>query len=41
MQAHFEETVGVARLEAMTGQLGEVEELCSRLASSVGEINNR
>jgi DNA-binding MarR family transcriptional regulator len=33
MQRHFEETVGVAKLEAMLGQLHSVEELCSRLAS--------
>lgn len=32
MQRHFEETIGVAKLEAMLGQLHSVEELCSRLA---------
>jgi DNA-binding MarR family transcriptional regulator len=32
MQRHFEETIGVAELEAMLGQMGVVEELCSRLA---------
>jgi DNA-binding MarR family transcriptional regulator len=31
MQRHFEEKVGVAKLEAMLGQLHAVEELCSRL----------
>jgi DNA-binding MarR family transcriptional regulator len=32
MQRHFEEKVGVAKLEAMLEQLHSVEELCSRLA---------
>jgi len=32
MQRHFEETVGVAKLEAMLGQMGVVEGLCSHLA---------
>jgi DNA-binding MarR family transcriptional regulator len=32
MQRHFEEKVGVAKLDAMVGQLGVVEELCSYLA---------
>ena len=32
MQRHFEETVGVAKLEAMLGQMGVVERLCSHLA---------
>jgi DNA-binding MarR family transcriptional regulator len=32
MQRHFEEAIGVAKLEAMLGQLHSVEELCSRLA---------
>jgi DNA-binding MarR family transcriptional regulator len=32
MQRHFEEKVGVAKLDAMVGQLGVVEELCSNLA---------
>ena len=37
MQRHFEETVGVATLEAMLAQLLSVEELCSRLAQSAGD----
>ena len=37
MQRHFEETVGVATLEAMLEQLLSVEELCSRLAQSAGD----
>lgn len=32
MQRHFEEAVGVAKLEAMLGQLHFVDELCARLA---------
>ena len=32
MQRHFEERVGVAKLEAMLEQMGVVEELCSRMA---------
>ena len=32
MQRHFEQTVGVGRLESMLGQMGIVEELCLRLA---------
>ena len=32
MQRHFEQTVGVGRLESMLGQMGTVEELCLRLA---------
>ena len=32
MQRHFEQTVGVGRLESMLGQIGIVEELCLRLA---------
>jgi DNA-binding MarR family transcriptional regulator len=32
MQRHFEQTVGVGKLESMLGQMGIVEELCSRLA---------
>ncbi len=32
MQRHFEEKVGVAKLEGMLEQLHSVEELCSRLA---------
>jgi DNA-binding MarR family transcriptional regulator len=31
MQRHFEQTVGVGRLEFMVGQMVVVEELCSRL----------
>ena len=34
MQRHFEETVGVAKLEGMLGQMGEVERLCSHLAGA-------
>ena len=34
MQRHFEETVGVAKLEAMLGQMGVVEGLCSYLAGA-------
>jgi DNA-binding MarR family transcriptional regulator len=34
MQRHFEETVGVAKLEAMLGQMGVVEGLCSHLAGA-------
>jgi DNA-binding MarR family transcriptional regulator len=34
MQRHFEEKVGVKELEAMTRQMGAVEELCSRLAGA-------
>lgn len=37
MQRHFEETVGVAKLEAMLEQMGVVEEMCARLAQSAGE----
>jgi DNA-binding MarR family transcriptional regulator len=37
MQSRFEESVGVAKLEAMLGQMAAVEELCSRLAESAGE----
>ena len=32
MQRHFEEKIGVAKLEAMLEQMHSVEELCSRLA---------
>jgi len=32
MQRHFEEKIGVAKLEGMLEQLHSVEELCSRLA---------
>jgi DNA-binding MarR family transcriptional regulator len=32
MQRHFEEAVGVTKLEAMLGQMGVVEGLCSHLA---------
>jgi len=34
MQRHFEETVGVAKLETMLGQMGVVEGLCSYLAGA-------
>jgi DNA-binding MarR family transcriptional regulator len=37
MQCHFEEAVGVARLESMLGQMCAVEELCSRLVESAGQ----
>jgi DNA-binding MarR family transcriptional regulator len=33
MQRHFEETVGVGKLESMLRQMGTVEELCFQLAS--------
>jgi DNA-binding MarR family transcriptional regulator len=36
MQGHFEEAVGVAKLEAMLEQMDAVEELCSGLARSAG-----
>ena len=32
MQRHFEETIGIEKLETMLGQMGVVEQLCSRLA---------
>jgi DNA-binding MarR family transcriptional regulator len=32
MQRHFEETVGVGKLESMVRQVGVIEELCSQLA---------
>jgi hypothetical protein len=32
MQRHFEQTVGVGKLESMLGQMAMVEKLCSRLA---------
>ena len=34
MQRHFEEAVGVAKLEAMVGQLGVVEKLCAELSGA-------
>jgi DNA-binding MarR family transcriptional regulator len=34
MQRHFEESVGVAKLEAMLTQMSVVEELCARLVKS-------
>ena len=37
MQCHFEEAVGVAKLESMLGQMCAVEELCSRLVESAGQ----
>jgi DNA-binding MarR family transcriptional regulator len=39
MQRHFEETVGVAKLETMMGQMSAVEKLCSRLAESAVKSN--
>lgn len=36
MQRHFEERIGVAKLEAMLEQLHSVEELCSRLGKLSG-----
>jgi len=38
MQCHFEKKVGVAELTAMLDQMSVVEELCSRLAESAGEV---
>ena len=35
MQGRFEETVGVATLEAMLGQMDAVEELCSGMADGL------
>src|ERR1700722_9129126 len=32
MQRHFEETIGIEKLETMLGQMGVVDQLCSRLA---------
>jgi DNA-binding MarR family transcriptional regulator len=37
MQGQFEKTIGVAKLEAMLGQMCAVEDLCSRLAESAGQ----
>ena len=37
VQCRLEDAVGVAKLAAMLRQMGEVEELCSRLADSVGD----
>jgi hypothetical protein len=34
MQRQFEERIGAAKLQAMIGQMSEVEELCSRLAAA-------
>lgn len=34
MQRHFEESVGIAKLEAMLTQMSVVEELCARLVKS-------
>ena len=34
MQRRFEEGIGAAKLEAMLGQMGAVEELCARVARS-------
>ena len=38
MQAHFEKNVGVAKLAGMLEQMRAVEELCSDLAGSTGEL---
>jgi DNA-binding MarR family transcriptional regulator len=32
MQRHFEETIGIEKLQTMLGQMGVMEQLCSRLA---------
>ena len=37
MQRRFEETVGVATLKEMLGQMAIVEKLCARLAGSAGQ----
>jgi DNA-binding MarR family transcriptional regulator len=37
MQRHFEETIGIEKLETMLGQIGVVEQLCSRLAETSTE----
>lgn len=37
MQGQFERAIGVAKLEAMLGQMRAVEELCSGLAKSASE----
>jgi len=37
MQRHFEETIGIDKLETMLGQMGVVEQLCSRLAETSAE----
>ena len=37
MQTYFEKNVGVTKLAGMLEQMRAVEELCSRLAGSVGE----
>src|SRR6266702_1191343 len=34
MQRQFEQGIGAAKLEAMIGQMSEVEELCSRVAEA-------
>ncbi|MCU1226083.1 MAG: regulatory protein MarR [Edaphobacter sp.] len=39
MQGHFEETVGVAKLEAMLEQMDAIEGLCSRLAKSATRVS--
>jgi DNA-binding MarR family transcriptional regulator len=38
VQRRLEEAVGIAKLAAMLRQMGDVEELCSRLADSVGDV---
>ena len=37
MQRHFEETIGIEKLETMLGQMSVVEQLCSRLAETSTE----
>ena len=37
MQRHFEETIGIEKLETMLGQMSVVEQLCSRLAETSAE----
>ena len=41
MQAHFEATIGAAKLEATLEQLCAVEELCSRLADTAENRDRR
>jgi DNA-binding MarR family transcriptional regulator len=40
MQRHFEETIGIEKLETMLGQMGVVEQLCSRLAETSAETKH-
>jgi DNA-binding MarR family transcriptional regulator len=37
MQRHFEETIGIEKLATTLGQMGVVEQLCSRLAETSAE----